>query len=112
MVVCPMNWKNLSWAMRPAGNRLSALLSTRHCRFTQRVPELGLEVFRDDWPSVGSPVETDEPISRRASRALCASTATLSSRKHSLFLCIQLRDQVGPLRSDKSFSGKSRRDSG
>ena len=49
--------------MRPTGNRLSALLPARHRRFTQRIPELGLEVFRDDWPAPGSPLETDEPIS-------------------------------------------------
>src|SRR6266480_7818603 len=97
--------------MRPTSNRLSTLLSARHCRSTQRILELGLEVFRNDWASLGSPVETDEPVSRRASCAVCTSAAALSSRKHSLFLCSQLRDQVGPLRADKSFPAESRRDS-
>src|SRR6266513_2113282 len=50
--------------------------------------------FLNDWPPPGSSVETDKSVSRRASCALCASAATLSSRKHSVFLCIQLRDQV------------------
>src|SRR6266576_2987947 len=98
--------------MRPTSNRLSTLLSARHCRSTQRIPELGLEVFRNDWASLGSPVETDEPVSRRTSRALRASPPSLSSRKYLVFLRRELWDQVGPLQSDKSFSGKSRRGSG
>mgnify|MGYP003693550787 CR=1 FL=1 len=37
--------------MRPTGNRLSALLPACHCRFTQRISELGLEVLRNDRAS-------------------------------------------------------------
>src|ERR1043165_419291 len=34
--------------MRPTGNRLSALLPARHYRFTQRISELGFEIFRNN----------------------------------------------------------------
>src|SRR5207244_2216995 len=82
--------RTLVRAMRPTGNRLSALVSVCYRRPFGRVSELGLEVFRNDRSPRRSSVETNESISRRPSRPLRASAAPLPPRKHSLFLRSQL----------------------
>src|SRR5207245_10465748 len=85
--------------MRTAGDRLPPLISTRNCRCSRFVPELGFEIFRHDRIADRKTVAIDERISRREAGPLCASAATVFAGEYPVFLC---RVLVGEIHSFSS----------
>jgi len=69
---------------------------------------IGTRSFRHDRPASCQAMETDESISRRASRALRAPAAPLSSRKHPLFLRSQLLGEIHSLGQPSKITSKDR----
>src|SRR5438477_10406145 len=81
--------------MRAGGNRLSPVVSTRDCRCSRFVSELGLEIFCHYRPPHRQAVATDQRVPRRQTCSLSPSTSSLPAGQHFIFLCRELRSK-GP----------------